>query len=131
MTPDQVSAAVRRCGWDRHADRLCCRSIVLALVRASIAIVIVSLNVPIDDRLADRIDDDRLDIRSGYARDRPGFGFSVLQEGLRDYLYRTPFLLAWLGLMGLPRSSKISPMSKEGDRERRIFRRTTRSASFA
>jgi hypothetical protein len=46
--------------------------------------VIVSLNVPIDDRLADRIDDDRFDIRSGYARDRPGFGFSVLQDGVSN-----------------------------------------------
>ena len=57
--------AVYRCaarrGWDRHADRLCCRSIVLALVRASIAIVIVSLNVPIDDRLAENRDYARYD----------------------------------------------------------------------
>src|ERR1700730_7570956 len=93
VTPDQVSAAVRRCGLGCHAERLCCRSITLALVRPSIAVAIVRVNVPIDDRLADRIDDDQFDIRPGYARDRPGFGFSVLQDGLRDVISVSDALL--------------------------------------
>jgi hypothetical protein len=40
----------------------------------------------LNDRLANRIDDDRFDIRPGYVRDRPGFGFSVLQDGLLDVI---------------------------------------------
>src|ERR1700730_525173 len=93
VTPDQVSAAVRRCGLGCHAERLCCRSITLALVRPSIAVAIVRVNVPIDDRLADRIDDDQFDIRPGYARDRPDLGFSVLQDGLRDVISVSDALL--------------------------------------
>jgi hypothetical protein len=43
---------------------------------------------------------------------------------------RTPTVAAAPSTAVFP-SRKIRPMSKEGDRERRIFRRTTRSASFA
>jgi len=39
--------------------------------------------------------------------------------------------LAWLGLIGLPRSSKIRPARIDGDRDRVSFRATARSASFA
>ena len=114
---ESYEIAIAKLGWRRR------------LVYAQIGGAVAEFGLYV---MAQRGNDKFFNVGRRDAADAAGIGLALLQQRLRDIVAVAYALLVGVArAMRLPRSSKMSPQRKEGERERHSVRVTARSASFA